>query len=131
MVGQPSFECPDPPSLAIPVLGTTDMAPYVLHEPAMGVLAGTQGNLNRVTASEDEGQVPWVPEASLPSPQKHWRAPHVCAKSSSANKHDLRVSEQRENGSCTLHDTEPDPGGAGMSNALPWAKELCLTQGMI
>ena len=59
--------CPDSSSLAILVLGTRDMSFSVSHEPAMGVLAGTQGNANRVTASGDEGQVPWAPKTSFPS----------------------------------------------------------------
>lgn len=36
-----------------------------------------------------------------------------------------------ENGSCTLPDIEPGPGGAGMSNALSRGKGLSAEQGMI
>lgn len=68
MMRQPSLRSPNLPFLAIPVLGTSDLLSFVFHELPMGVLAGAQGNPNRVMASGDEEQVPWAPETSLPAP---------------------------------------------------------------
>lgn len=62
---------PDPSSLAMPALGTPAWPSSVLCGLAIGVLAGAQGNPNRIMASEDEEQVPGALEASLPALEKH------------------------------------------------------------
>lgn len=80
-------------------------------------------------ASGDEEQVPWGSRGIASCPQEALRRPSTGQLLMSAQRAEVLISMIYEflggkNESCTLHDTEPGPGGAGMKNALPWAKGL-------